>query len=82
MSWTEITREEYRRDGLRYASDTRDEEWKVLAPLMPKRCRIGRPREVDLRKVLDAILYILATGCKNVEDRVRSEEHTSELQSR
>ena len=64
MSWTEITREEYRRDGLRYASDTRDEEWKVLAPLMPKRRRIGRPREVDLRKVLDAILYILATGCQ------------------
>ena len=64
MSWTEITREQYRRDGLRYASDTRDEEWKVLAPLMPKRRRIGRPREVDLRKVLDAILYILATGCQ------------------
>lgn len=64
MSWTEITREYYRRDGLRFASDTTDEEWKVLAPLMPKPRRIGRPREVDLRAVVNAILYILATGCQ------------------
>jgi putative transposase len=64
MCWTEITREHYRRDGLRYASDTTDEEWKVLAPLMPKPRRIGRPREVDLRAVVNAILYILATGCQ------------------
>jgi len=64
MSWTKITRKHYRRDGLRYASDTTDEEWKVLAPLMPKPRRTGRPREVDLRAVVDAILYILATGCQ------------------
>jgi putative transposase len=64
MSWTEITREQYRRDGLRYASDTTDEEWKVLAELMPKPRRVGRPREVDLRSVVNAILYILATGCQ------------------
>jgi hypothetical protein len=49
---------------LRYASDTMDEEWKVLAPLMLKPRRIGRPREVDLRTVVNAILYILATGCQ------------------
>src|SRR5580704_16809392 len=64
MSWTETTREQYRRDGLRYASDTTDEEWKVLAPLMAKPCRVGRPREVDLRMVVNAVLYILATGCQ------------------
>jgi len=64
MSWTETTREQYRRDGLRYASDTTDQEWKVLAALMPKACRIGRPREVDLRMVVNAVLYILATGCQ------------------
>jgi len=27
MPWTEITREQYRRDGLRYASDMTDAEW-------------------------------------------------------
>lgn len=64
MSWTEITREHYRRDGLSYASNTTDAEWKVLAPLMPKPRRVGRPREVDLRSVVNAILYILATGCQ------------------
>jgi putative transposase len=64
MSWTKITRKHYRRDGLRYASDTTDEEWKVLTPLMPKPRRTGRPREVDLRAVMNAILYILATGCQ------------------
>jgi putative transposase len=64
MPWTEITRAQYRRDGLRYASDTTDEEWKVIAPLMPARCRRGRPREVDLRVIVNAILYIAATGCQ------------------
>jgi putative transposase len=65
MSWTEITRLQYRRDdGLRYASDMTDEEWSLIAPFMPERRRLGRPRAVDLRMVVDAILYILATGCQ------------------
>src|SRR5438132_417611 len=62
MSWTEITRAQYRRDGLRYASDTTDAEWGLLAPLLPAPRRVGRPRTVDLRAVVNAILYILATG--------------------
>jgi putative transposase len=64
MAWTEITREQYRRDGLRYASDTTDAEWLLLSFFLPARCRVGRPREVDLRAVMNAILYILATGCQ------------------
>jgi putative transposase len=64
MPWTEITREQYRRDDLRYASDTRDEEWALIAPLMPAPCKRGRPREVDLRTIVNAILYIGATGCQ------------------
>lgn len=64
MSWTKTTRRQYRRDGLRYASDMTDEEWGLLAPLMPARRRIGRPRKVVLRAVMNAILYILATGCQ------------------
>jgi putative transposase len=64
MSWTEITREEYRRDHLRYASDTTDAEWLLLSFFLPAPCRLGRPREVDLRAVVNAILYILATGCQ------------------
>ncbi len=64
MSWTEITREQYRRDGLRYASDTTDGEWKLIEPLMPASSRRGRPREINLRVITNAILYIAATGCQ------------------
>jgi putative transposase len=64
MSWTEITRAQYRRDHLRYASDTTDAEWVLLSFFLPAPHRVGRPRKVDLRAVLNAILYILATGCQ------------------
>ena len=64
MSWTEITRAQYRRDHLRYASDTTDAEWLLLSFFLPPSCRLGRPREVDLRTVVNAILYILMTGCQ------------------
>lgn len=64
MSWTEITRARYRRDGQRYASDLTDAEWRLIEPLLPERCRWGRPRVVDLRAVVDGLLYILATGCQ------------------
>jgi len=36
----------------------------LLSRQLPKPNRIGRPREVDLRTIMDAILYILATGCQ------------------
>lgn len=64
MCWTEITRPNYRRDGQRYASDALDAEWRVIAPLLPGRRRVGRPRTVDLREVLNAIFYVLMTGCQ------------------
>jgi transposase len=64
MSWTEITRGQYRRDHLRYASDTTDEEWQVIEPHLPGAFRRGRPRETELRLVVDAIFYIAQTGCQ------------------
>jgi putative transposase len=64
MAWTEITRLHYRRDHLRYASDLTDGEWDLVEPLLRRRGRVGRPRRVDLRAVMNAILYILATGCQ------------------
>lgn len=62
--WTETTREKYRRDELPYASGTRAGEWAQIAPLLPPPCRLGRPRERDLRAIVDAILYLLWTGCQ------------------
>jgi putative transposase len=64
MVWTEITRQQYRRDGLRYASDTTRGEWSLIARFMPPQCQRGRPREVDLRMIVNAIFYIAATGCQ------------------
>lgn len=64
MSWTEITRAQYRRDHLIYASDTTEAEWLLLSFFLPAPCRVGRPRKVDLRAVMNGILYILATGCQ------------------
>jgi len=64
MPWTKITRVKYQRKGLRYASDLTDAEWALIARKMPPRRRRGRPREVDLREVVQAIFYILSTGCQ------------------
>ena len=61
--WTEITRPKYERDLLRYASDLTDGEWKVLEPLLPRAKALGRPRTTALREVVNAILYLLRSGC-------------------
>jgi len=62
--WTGITREQYRREELPHASDTRAEEWERIAPLLPPPRRLGRPRKWDVRQIVDAILYVLWTGCQ------------------
>src|ERR1700676_978725 len=62
--WTEITRAQYRRDGQRYASDLRTAEWEQIAPLLPPPRRLGRPREWGLRVIVEAIHYLLWTGCQ------------------
>jgi hypothetical protein len=49
MVWTEINRRHYRREGLRYESDTTDAEWFVMEPLLPEASALGRPRATDLR---------------------------------
>lgn len=63
MPWTEITRRQYARDGLRYASDLTDAEWALVEPRLPQPRRLGRPRTTDLRAVMNAILYLASAGC-------------------
>src|SRR6516162_5498128 len=62
--WSKITRRKYEREGQRYASDLTDAEWTLIQPQMPAAKPLGRPRETELRAVLDAILYIARTGCQ------------------
>jgi Transposase and inactivated derivatives len=64
MAWTETTRVQHDRRSLRYASDTTDEEWALIAPFMPPANRLGRPRKTDLREVWHAIQYMATTGCQ------------------
>ena len=61
--WTEITRAQYRREGLRYASDLRAAEWAQIAPLLPAPRRLGRPRQWGLQAIVEAILYVSWAGC-------------------
>lgn len=46
-----------------YPSDVTDAQWRLIAPLIPAAKSGGRPRTVDLREVLNAILYLNRTGC-------------------
>jgi transposase len=64
MAWTEITRVQYQRDGLRYASDTTDAEWALIEPNLPPPARCGRKRRTCLRATVNAIFYIAQSGCQ------------------
>ena len=46
-----------------YPSDLTDEQWDVLACLLPSAKTGGRPRTVDLREVVNGIVYVLRNGC-------------------
>jgi len=63
MPWTDAARRRYARAAERYATDLTDAEYALLAPRLPAPNRLGRPRGVDMREVLNAILYLLRTGC-------------------
>ena len=62
--WTDITRRQYRRDGLKYASDLTEAEWLLLRSELPGAKSRGRPRRTNLRRVVQAIFYILEAGCQ------------------
>ena len=46
-----------------YPSDLTDEQWDILLPLLPPAKHGGRPRTVDIREVVNGIVYVLRTGC-------------------
>ena len=45
-----------------YPSDLSDEQWRLIEPLLPPEKDGGRPREVDLREVLNGIFYLVKGG--------------------
>ena len=62
--WTNENRGRYDRSDLRYPSDLTDEEWALIGPLIPPAKRGGNKRRVNLREVVNALLYVLSTGCQ------------------
>jgi transposase len=62
--WTQENRARYNRSKLRYPSDLTDEEWAYVAPLIPPAKRGGAKRTVDVREVVNALMYVLSTGCQ------------------
>jgi len=61
--WTASARAQYRRSGRRYATDLSDTEFALIEPLLPAPRHGGRPRSTALREVVNAILYLLRSGC-------------------
>jgi putative transposase len=51
-------------DGRNYPSDLTDKQWQLIEPLLPPPSRVGRPRAVCRRQVVNAILYVNRTGCQ------------------
>ena len=62
--WTIANRPHYERGSLRYPSDLKDEEYALVKPLIRAGKRGGRRRSVDVREVLNGMLYVLSTGCQ------------------
>jgi transposase len=62
--WTPENRPKYDRSKLRYPSDLTDEEWALIAPMIPAAKPGGNKRTIDVREVLNGVTYILSSGCQ------------------
>ena len=62
--WTSKNRARYDRSKLRYPSDLTDDEWGLVEPLIPPGKTGGGKRRVNMREVVNGLLYILSTGCQ------------------
>jgi transposase len=62
--WTKENRARYDRSRLRYESDLTDVEWAEVEPLIPPAKPGGNKRTVDIRQVVNGVMYVLSTGCQ------------------
>ena len=62
--WTVENRGRYDRSKLRYPSDLTDAEWSLVKPLIPRAKRGGNKRTVNVRDLVDGLMYVLSTGCQ------------------
>ena len=57
-------RADYDRSGQRYPSDLTNEEWTLIEKIIPPAKRGGNKRTIDIRRVVDGLVYVLSTGCQ------------------
>jgi transposase len=62
--WTGETRLRHDRSGLRYTHDLTDEEWAEVEPLIPPARSGGNKRTVNIREIVNGLMYILGSGCQ------------------
>jgi transposase len=62
--WTVENRSHYDRGKLRYPNDVTDDEWALAKSEIPRAKRGGKKRTVDIREVLNGLMYVLSTGCQ------------------
>lgn len=62
--WNAESRKAYDRKSARYPSDVNDEEWALIEPHLPPPRSQRRHKVPDRREIVNAIFYILTTGCQ------------------
>jgi len=62
--WTAENRARYDRSKRRYPSDLTHEEWALAKAEIPRARRGGNKRTVDVREVMNGLMYVLSTGCQ------------------
>jgi transposase len=62
--WTDETRLRHDRSGLRYTHDLTDEEWAEVEPLIPPAKPGGNKRTVNIREIVNGLMYVLGSGCQ------------------
>lgn len=66
--WTEKQRAQHKvarsKERRGYPTHISDKEWKLVEPLLPGVARTGRPRKTALREVINALRYLVRSGCE------------------
>jgi transposase len=62
--WTTENRARYDRNCLRYPSDLTDAEWALIEPRIPAAKGGANKRTVNVREIVNGLMYILSTGCQ------------------
>ena len=61
--WSPTARAQHSRAALRYGSDLTDAEWRLIGPYLPSPRPCGRRHRWSMRRIIEAILYVLRSGC-------------------